>query len=47
MTLVNINNAGEFNGFPLAFATLLSMFRYLAHMLLRALSGTWVDFLNH
>lgn len=35
MTLVNINNAGEFNGSHLV--TLLSMFRYLAHIFLGAL----------
>lgn len=37
MTLVNINNAGEFNGSHLMFVTLLSMFRYLAHIFLGSL----------
>lgn len=37
MTLVNINNAGEFNGSHLVSVTLLSMFRYLAHIFLGAL----------
>lgn len=37
MTLVSMNNAGEFNGSHLVFATLLSMFRYLAHIFLGAL----------